>query len=118
MPQVGRFLEGVADAMDVVHDVKGVSRVTGNSRDAWFLIACFRAAETFRNACVHLPTQVVAFLDREFAKADSEVEYEVRPAPAGLRVKKDEPPSATYKKAPYLAIHIARAVLVLSERAR
>ena len=30
------------------------------------------------------------------------------PRHAGLRVKKDEPLSATYKEAPYLDIHISR----------
>src|SRR5262245_23579039 len=68
----------MADAIDVVHDVKAVSRVTGDSRDTRFLIALVRAAETFRNVCVHLPTQVLAFSDREFAEEESEVEYDVQ----------------------------------------
>src|SRR5262245_42325298 len=68
----------MADAIDVVHDVKAVSRVTGDSRDTRFLIALVRPAETFRNVCVHLPTQVLAFSDREFAEEESEVEYDVQ----------------------------------------
>ena len=88
LPHVGRFLEGIADAMDVLQEVKVVSRVTGNSRDARFLIAFIRAAETFRNVCVHLPTQVLAFSDREFAEEESEVEYDVQScagtAPCGI----------------------------------